>query len=81
MNQQGRDLFVVEARGDLMFEVERDENGTYRVTSGFFDWRSSEDQLSVLVFQLQPDGTDVDVVGTESEEIVLSVPGKGSIVV
>lgn len=70
----GHDRFVAEIRGDLSFEVVIDEDGTYRVTDGWFDCRSSEDQLSFTVFEM---GSDVQIIGSDSDAIQSVVPAKG----
>lgn len=78
MSEQGHDRYVAEIRGDLAFELVRDDDGTLRVVAGWFDCRSSDDQMSLMTFE---HASDVELDADLTDEIRNALPGKGSVIV
>lgn len=71
-----RNRFAVEIRGDLAFEVVCNDDGTYSVVNGWFDCRSSEDQLSAMVFEAF---TEREPAPDVREAVLIATPGKGTV--
>lgn len=73
---QDRNRFAVEIRGDLAFEVVRNDDGSYSVVNGWFDCRSGEDQLSAMVFN---EFTENEPEPDVRDAVFMTIPGKGTI--
>lgn len=66
-------------KADLELVLERDEDGGLKVTEVTFDNRSSDNGMTLEVFEVTEDGEEVEVSDELVDEVLAAMPGKGNI--